>query len=101
MKLLVDSIRKRFNCPTREYSYNTAYTIVQYKSYSYGFFPATLIFELAGELAVAGEDLDCHGEVIVTDVTELPENMDNGRPYFTDRGSYVLLTLQSIQVVHR
>ena len=40
--------------------------------------------------------MDCHDEATVTDVTELPENMDNGRPYFSDRGSYVLLTLQSI-----
>ena len=34
-------------------------------------------------------------EAVVTGVTELTENMENGRTFFANRGSYVLLSIQS------
>ena len=50
---------------------------------------------------MAEESLECHDEAGagVCEVTELPENMENGRVYFTDRGTYVLLALQSVCIL--
>lgn len=50
-------------------------------------------------LAVAEEGIDAtSSEMIVTDVIELSETMDNGRSYFEDRGTYVLLSVQSMLI---
>ena len=52
------------------------------------------------DLALAREKKNIvSGDTTVT-VTELPENMDNGRTYFEDRGSYVLLTVLSQCTIH-
>ena len=50
---------------------------------------------------MAEESLECHDEAGagIGEVTELSENMENGRVYFTDRGTYVLLALQSVCIL--
>lgn len=55
----------------------------------------SLHFALAGELAVAEENMNADDELVITSIIELTESMDNGTSYFADRGSYILLSLQS------
>lgn len=47
------------------------------------------------ELALVEVREGTNGAVTFPSVTELPANMDNGRSYFEDRGTYVLLSLLS------
>ena len=49
---------------------------------------------------MAEENIDAtSSEVTVTDVIELTENMENGRSYFEDRGTYVLIAIQSLLII--
>ena len=53
------------------------------------------LLDISVDLAVAEEVETSDDDTKITDVVELPENMENGRPYFSDRGSYVLLSILS------
>ena len=39
--------------------------------------------------------MNADDELVITSIIELTESMDNGTSYFADRGSYILLSLQS------
>ena len=55
----------------------------------------SFLLHISVDLAVA-EEVETSDDARITDVFALPENMDNGRPYFSDRGSYVLLSILSL-----